>query len=73
VKCTATVLVDGETFEAMQNNQNFDRQKYTCHADVAQIRFTVRSGLPQKLRQLFQASYAYLKKEREQVAGKRSA
>lgn len=66
-----TLLVDGQPFEAMLINQNFDREKYTRHADVVQIRFTVRSGLPQKLRQLFPASYVYLKKEREQVVGKK--
>lgn len=62
-----TLLVDGQPFEAMLINQNFDREKYARHADMVQIRFTAKSGLPQKLRQLFPASYAYLKKEREQV------
>ncbi len=62
-----TLLVDGQPYEAMLINQNFDREKYPSHADMVQIRFTAKSGLPQKLRQLFPASYAYLKKEREQV------
>lgn len=66
-----TLLVDGQPFDAMLINQNFDREKYTRHADVVQIRFTVRSGLPQKLRQLFPSSYTYLKKEREQAVGKK--
>ena len=66
-----TLLVDDQPFEAVLINQNFDRDKYTGHADVVQIRFTERSGLPQKLRQLFPASYTYLKKERELVAGKK--
>lgn len=66
-----TLLVDGHPFEAMLINQNFDKKKYVHHADVVQIRFTARSGLPQKLRQLFPASYSYLKKEREQVVGKK--
>jgi len=65
-----TLLVDGQQFEAVLINQNFDREKYSRHADVVQIRFTVRSGLPQKLRQLFPTSYTYLKKEREQVVGR---
>lgn len=66
-----TLLVDGQPYEAMLINQNFDREKYTRHADVVQIRFTAKSGLPQKLRKLFPTSYAYLKKEREQVRGKK--
>ena len=66
-----TLLVNNQPFDAMLINQNFDREKYICHADVVQIRFTSRSGLPQMLRQLFPVSYTYLKKEREQVAGKR--
>ena len=66
-----TLLVDGQPFEAMLINQNFDREKYARHADVVQIRFTARSGLPQKLRKVFSASYAYLKKEREQIVGKK--
>lgn len=66
-----TLLIDGQPFEAMLINQNFDREKFTRHADVVQIRFTTSSGLPHKLRQLYPVSYAYLKKEREQVVGKK--
>lgn len=62
-----TLLVDGQPYEVMLINQNFDREKYARHADMVQIRFTAKSGLPQKLRQLFPASYAYLKKERGQL------
>ncbi|MFZ3208867.1 MAG: HNH endonuclease signature motif containing protein [Geobacteraceae bacterium] len=66
-----TLLVDNQPYEAMLINQNFDREKYARHADVVQIRFTSKSELPQKLRQLFPASYTYLKKEREQVRGRK--
>lgn len=62
-----TLLVEGQPFEAMLVNQIFDREKYARHADVVQIRFTAKSGLPQKLRQIFPHSYVYLKTEREQV------
>jgi len=65
------LLVNGQSFEAMLINQNFDREKYARHADVVQIRFTARSGLPQMLRQLFPVSYTYLKKERELIVGKK--
>ena len=47
-----TLLVNGQPFEAMLINQNFDREKYARHADVVQIRFTARSGLLQKLRHI---------------------
>jgi 5-methylcytosine-specific restriction enzyme A len=67
-----TLLVEGQPFDAHLINQAFDREKYFRHADVVQIRFTVKSGLPQKLRQIFSASYAYLKKEREQVQGRKA-
>lgn len=40
--------------------------------NVVQIRFTSKSMLPQKLQQVFSASYAYLKKEREQVRGRKT-
>lgn len=65
------LLVDGQSYEAKLINQKFDRDKYKDHTDVVQIRFTEKSGLPLKLRQLFPASYAWLKGEREKVAGKK--
>jgi 5-methylcytosine-specific restriction protein A len=67
-----TLVVDGLPFEAMLINQAFDREKYSRHADVVQIRFSAKSGLPQKLRLVFPASYAYLKKERELVQGRKT-
>jgi 5-methylcytosine-specific restriction enzyme A len=67
-----TLLVDGQLFESQLINQNFDREKYSSHADVVQIRFTGKSGLPQKLRQIFFSSYTYLKKERELVRGRKT-
>jgi hypothetical protein len=42
-----TLLVDDQPFEAVLINQNFDREKYITHADVVQIRYTARSGMPQ--------------------------
>ena len=39
---------------------------------MVQIRFTAKSGLPQKLRQVFPTSYAYLKNERELVQGRKT-
>lgn len=66
------LLVEGQPFEAVLINQNFDREKFTRHSDVVQIRFTVKSGLPQKLRQIFAASYNYLKRQRAQMQGRKT-
>ncbi len=67
-----TLLVDSQPFEAQLINQAFDREKYVRHADVVQIRFTKKSGLPQKLQQVFFASYTYLRNERELVRGRKA-
>jgi hypothetical protein len=67
-----SLLVEGQPFEATLINQAFDREKYARHADVVQIRFTAKSGLAQKLRQIFSESYAFLKREREQLQGKKA-
>lgn len=66
-----TLLVDDQPFDAQLINQAFDREKYARHADVVQIRFTMKSGLPQKLQQLFSASYEYLRSERERARGRK--
>jgi 5-methylcytosine-specific restriction enzyme A len=66
------LLVDGQPFEAMLINQAFDREKFARHSDVVQIRFTARSGLPQKLQQIYSGSYTYLKKERESAQGRKT-
>ena len=66
-----TLLVDGQLYGAKLINQNFNRDKYKDHTDVVQIRFTEKSGLPLKLRQLFPNCYVWLKGEREKIAGKK--
>ena len=68
---TITLLMDGQAYDAKLINQKFDRNKYIGHTDVVQIRFTEKSGLPLKLRQIFPTSYTWLKGEREKVAGKK--
>lgn len=67
-----TLLVDGQPFEATLINQAFDKEKYAQHAEVVQIRFTGKTGLPRKLQQIFSTSYAYLKQEREQAQGRKT-
>ena len=66
-----TLFIQGQPFEAVLINQAFNREKFKQHSDLVQIRFSTRSGLPQKLRHDFMASYAYLKKKRDEARGKR--
>lgn len=66
-----TLLVDNQPFEAQLINQAFDKEKYVRHADVVQIRFSTKSGLPQKLQKIFSVSYDYLRDERERVQGRK--
>lgn len=66
-----TILVHGQPFEAVLVNQVFNRAKFRQHSDLVQIRFSARSGLPRKLREIFKCSYAYLKKKRAAAQGKK--
>ena len=66
-----TLIVQGQPFEAVLINQAFNREKFKQHSDLVQIRFSTRSGLPQKLRKIFRASYAYLKKKRDEAQGRK--
>ena len=66
-----TLIVQGQPFEAVLINQAFNREKFKQHSDLVQIRFSTRSGLPQKLRKIFRASYAYLKKKRYEAQGRK--
>jgi hypothetical protein len=66
-----TLFVNGQPFEAVLINQAFDREKFRQHSDLVQIRFSSKSGLPQQLQKIFKASYAYLKKKRNEAQGKK--
>jgi len=69
---TVTIFIQDQPFEAILINQNFDRKKFRQHSDVVQIRFSEKSKIPQKLRVIFKASYAFLKRKREQTRGKKT-
>lgn len=58
------ILLDGVLYPVILINQKFDREKYSKHGDVVQIRFSPKSGLPTKLQHIFSASYVYLKGQR---------
>ena len=66
-----TLLIQGKPFNAVLINQAFNREKFKLHSDLVQIRFSTKSGLPQKLRKIFKTSYAYFKKKRDEVPGRR--
>ncbi len=66
-----TLLVQGQPFEAVLINQAFNREKFGQHSDLVQIRFSPKGGLAQELRKIFRASYAYLKRKRDEAAGRK--
>lgn len=59
-----TLVLEGNSYPATLINQKFDRERYARHADVVQIRFSPKSGIPLKLQQIFSSSFDYLRKER---------
>lgn len=54
------VVIDGQSYDAELINQNFEKEKWSTHKDVIQIRYGVKSPLAEKLRQVFCRSYDYL-------------
>lgn len=59
------IMIDGEAYDAMLKNQNFDQQRYPGHKDIIQIRYSTNSPLAAKLRGVFQESYSYLAAQRQ--------
>ena len=59
------VLIDGEFYDAILKNQNFDQQRFTGHKDIIQIRYTPNSLIAAKLRACFQKSFDYLFAQRQ--------
>lgn len=54
------ILIDGELFDAEWKNQAFDQNKYAGHADVMQFRYSEKSPIANKLRQIFQTTLNYV-------------
>ena len=54
------ILIDGELFDAEWKNQAFDQNKYAGHADVMQFRYSEKSPIANKLRQIFQTTYNFV-------------
>ena len=68
----ATLIIEGQPFDAVLINQAFDLEKFRQHSDVVQIRYAGKSGFPQKLQNIFRASYTYLKNKRSEILGKKT-
>lgn len=64
------IRVDEKVFEVQLINQAFDRNKYTTHPDVVQIRYSPSGELSQYLRTIFHKSYSYIISEKEKRIGK---
>lgn len=59
------ILIDGEFYEAILKNQNFDKHRFAGHKDIIQIRYSPNSLIAAKLRVCFQKSYDYLFAQRQ--------
>lgn len=65
------ILLDGEFYNAKLVNIKFDEKKYPTHKELIQIRYTPTSKISQKLKSVFNASFEYLKAEKEKLVNKR--
>ena len=54
------IVIGNQSYDAELINQNFEKEKWTTHKDVIQIRYGVKSPLAEKLRKVFYRSYEYL-------------
>lgn len=66
----ACIRIGEKVFEVQLINQAFDRNKYTNHPDVVQIRYSPSGELSQYLRTIFHKSYSYIISEKEKRIGK---
>jgi 5-methylcytosine-specific restriction enzyme A len=66
------ILLDNKIFNVKLINQPFDGNKYPCHTDIIQIRYSPNSDLSQLLRIIFKKSYDYIKAKRIVIGNKRT-
>jgi len=64
------VCIDGQQYDAILKNQNFEQANWPGHNDVIQIRYSKNSPLAKKLREVFYKTYDYLFNQRV-VLGRR--
>lgn len=60
-------VIRTQSFGARAINQLFDEKKYAGHSDVFQVRYSPKSGLALKFREIFTKSYAILKALRHEA------
>lgn len=65
------VIIQGETFEAILTNINFDSKKYPTHKELLQIRYSDKSSISKKLKAIFSDSYNFLYSEKQIQLNKR--
>jgi len=70
-KKTIKLLIDGIEYPVALTNIAFDEKKYPTHKDLLQIRYTPNSKIAQKLREVFNSSYTYLRSEKEKLINKK--
>lgn len=54
------LLIDGIEYDAQLKNQVFDKEVYSNHADVIQVRYSENSPLSKRLREIFSSSWNYV-------------
>lgn len=59
------IIVDNKTYECKLYNVNFNRETYSNHKDVLQLRYSATSPIALKLQSIFTDSYNYFKQQRE--------
>ena len=65
------LIVEGEEYEVVLTNFNYNETKYPTPKELVQIRWAGNSEIAQKLRNIFYSSYSYLSVEREKLENKK--
>jgi 5-methylcytosine-specific restriction protein A len=65
------IIIQGESYQANLTNIAFDRNNYPTHKDLLQIRYSEKSALSQKLRDIFITTYNYTYSEKLMQKNKR--
>jgi hypothetical protein len=65
------LILEDKTYKTKLINQSFDKNKYPTHKDILQIRYTPKSEIAGKMREIFHGSYKYLKAEKSKLVNRR--
>lgn len=65
------LIFEGNLYETLLVNIQFDELKYTSHKELLQIRYSYNSPIAKKLRSIFHESYEFVLKEKTLQAKKR--